>query len=230
MKLVTPEWYNARSGNKIHIEHGHAVDMFNAPDDSLDSIGAYPLGFFITRLVASAKDRKDQAVARDAVRGVLNTFRLKAERGGLEDERGLGTWLVAAIIDVLQVYSSVSDDARIRFSESKLDNQYTVGDVKDHYGDLLSTWHKKYPDTSDLFSSMLTAFLPNGLDWYAEKMLSSGTPPHILAMGHTHNSEKDGEYKNDGCWCNSVSFGHPHQTPTYVEIVGDVATLRYWKT
>jgi hypothetical protein len=32
-----------------------------------------------------------------------------------------------------------------------------------------------------------------------------------------------------GCWCLSSSWGHADATPSYVEIVGDQATLVFWR-
>jgi UDP-2,3-diacylglucosamine pyrophosphatase LpxH len=231
IKLISPDEYNKNYLGLRHLEHGHAVDMFNAPDahpdDPSETIGGYPLGFFITRLIATAGKR--WAAARQALQALLHTFGAKHKAMRLEgiDVLSVGSLLVKSIIDLLKVYGGVNDSDKIRFSEPGLDNQYTVGDIKSHYGSLFGTWlFERYPDPEDFVHAMLVGFEPNGLDWYAEKLLSGSGAPKVVVMGHTHQaapkSYVQGVYDNDGCWCFSSTSGFTHH---YVEIVGDTATL-----
>jgi hypothetical protein len=134
----------------------------------------------------------------------------------------MGSFFVQAIITVLEKLARVQDGTPIRFIESKLDNKYTVGDIKSHYGSLYSTWLRKYPDPEEFLSAMLAGFLPSGLDWYAKKLLSSNAPPKFVVMGHTHHAESGSGYDNDGCWCLPRSLGHGDATPNYVVIAGEM--------
>jgi UDP-2,3-diacylglucosamine pyrophosphatase LpxH len=59
IKFRTSDQYNAAHANILHLEHGHLVDMFNAPDISGDAIKGLPFGYFITRLMATANNHND---------------------------------------------------------------------------------------------------------------------------------------------------------------------------
>jgi len=228
MQLITPEWYKAKYQGRRHLEHGHGVDMFNAPDDSGDTIGGYPLGFFITRLVATAPDRRAAGLA---LKDLLQTRSATLQAMTLEeiDVRALGPELVKAIIDLLKKKAGVDDSKPIRFSEPELDKKYTVGDIKNHYGSLLGTWQQRYPNLIELAKTMLVAVSAHGLNWHAQKLLSGGAAPQVVLMGHTHHALSKDEYENDGCWCLSSSWGQADATPSYVEIIGDKSTLVFWR-
>lgn len=227
IQLITPDWYNGKYKNVRHLEHGNAVDMFNAPDDAPDTIGGYPLGFFITRLVATAADQTAlwQGLA-NLVQSHGNTY--KAMGPAAVEMPSIGSFFVEMIITFLQLGAKVQDDTPIRFREPNLDHKYTVGDIKTHYGSLFLTWLKRYPDPVDFVDSMLTGLLPDGLDWYARKLLSGEAAPKVVLMGHTHHALVQGGYDNDGCWCIAGSLGHGDASPHYVEIVGNTATLISW--
>lgn len=226
IQLVTPEWYNKQHQNETHLEHGNAADMFNAPDNANDTIGGYPLGFFITRLVATAKN---QGAVWDELKALIQYFgdiqmALGPEAIGVSS---MGTSLVEAIITLLEKLAKVQDSTPIRFSEPALDKKkYTVGDIKKHYGSLCNTWFRKYyPHIEEFVRAMLVGFFPNGLDWYAKKLLSGNAPPKVVVMGHTHHAESLNGYYNDGCWCIPGSLGHGDATPNYVVIEKGTAKL-----
>lgn len=56
IKYITCDQYNTDHANELHVEHGHLIDMFNAPDISGDAIKGLPFGYFITRLMATAQN------------------------------------------------------------------------------------------------------------------------------------------------------------------------------
>jgi UDP-2,3-diacylglucosamine pyrophosphatase LpxH len=224
--LISPDWYSAKYQGLRHLEHGHAVDMFNAPDDSSDTISGYPLGFFITRMVATAAD---QSAVWKALKELLQALGAthKAMGPAAIAVPSMGSLLVEAIITLLQKLARVQDSTPIRFSEPGLDNKYTVGDIKSRYGSLYSTWLTRYPD--EFLDTMMVGFGSNGLDWYAKKLLSEKPGLKVVLMGHTHHAESEGKYINDGCWCIPSALGHGDATPSYVKIVGDRTTLVPWK-
>lgn len=226
VQLVTPDWYNEHHQGQRHLEHGHAVDMFNAPDNSIDTIGDYPLGFFITRLVATADN---QSAVWHVLKELLEKFGATHRIMSAEavEVTSVGKFFVETIITVLAKLAGTDDNEKIRFSEPTLDNKYTVGDIKEHYNSLFFSWLKKYPNPDDFLSAMLTGLLPDGLDWYAKKLLSNKPKP-VIAMGHTHHAKSEDEYDNDGCWCIPSSLGHGDKTPYYIEIVGNTTTLKPW--
>jgi UDP-2,3-diacylglucosamine pyrophosphatase LpxH len=226
IQRITPGDYNAKHANNRHLQHGNACDMFNAPDFSDDTIGGYSLGFFITRLVATAKDQ-DAAwrVLTEALQRFGATQVGRPAEATTEGLPPFGALLVGLIVFALQVNAGVADSRKIRFAESNLDNRYTVGDIKKHYWSLYDTWVALYPQ--NLVQAMLAGLLPNGLDWYASLLLSKGVKPPLI-MGHTHYAEQNpagaAGYINDGCWCNpSATGGSANAMPTYAEIVGSQA-------
>jgi UDP-2,3-diacylglucosamine pyrophosphatase LpxH len=235
------QWIRAEDYTKQHksrrLEHGHAADMFNAPDDSGDTIGGYPLGYFITRLVATAanqsqvwKELRKLCEMWGAIHLAVAPPPMAAVPKGIAPELlavpSLGPLLVEAIITLLEKFADVHDETPIRFSEEKLDKEkFTVGDIKGKYGSLYSRWHAKYQGTK-LLEAMLAT---RSLDWYANDLVSANAALKVVVMGHTHASTSDGRYDNDGCWCMPAALGHGDGNPTLIEIVGDEATVITWE-
>jgi len=218
--LILTDDYNANYSGRRHLEHGHAVDMFNAPDNSGDTIGDYPLGYFITRLIATAGAVNRSAAARQALNVLLQKLAI---------DRCRGSFLVNEIINCLMAVAGVQDSTPIRSLEPGLKN-ITVGKIKRHYGSLYDIWHDRYPNPIDFADTMLVVVNPDGLglDWYADKLLNLSDPPKVIVMGHTHHAVSKGAYKNDGCWCGPSVLGYGDQMPHYVEIMGSSATVIPW--
>jgi UDP-2,3-diacylglucosamine pyrophosphatase LpxH len=241
IKFLTSEQYNATHAPTLHLEHGHLVDMFNAPDSSDDTINGLPFGYFITRLVATASnDNEIWKKLADTVKfhfeGISWQQHLMQQQRGQEGERlsfgpftlllddwldGLfekflraaGKELIDAIIDLLIVYVNWSDSSFGPNSPIILPDgsTVTVGKVKDHYHTLLINWYKKLGNLPALRQSALAS---TDLAWRAEQLLPSG-PARLVVMGHTHNGKSTfpagGQYANSGCWISG-------KQATYVEI------------
>ncbi len=224
MQWISPDLYAEKYQNRRRLEHGHAADMFNAPDDSIDAVKGYPLGFFVTRLVATAAN---PSAARQALKAIVQAKGASYKAMGPEaiDALSMGRSLVKAIIDVLELYAELQDSTPIRFLEPDLDKRYTVGDIKSHYGSLYGAWRKLHPDPTEFVDTMLVGFDSNGLGWYAKKLLSGKAAPNVVIMGHTHHAVSQGRYDNDGFWCISNALGHGGAKASYVEIIGDKITL-----
>ncbi|MFH1980988.1 MAG: metallophosphoesterase [Pseudomonadota bacterium] len=211
---TTPQAYRQKYGGRLHVEHGHGVDMFNAPDNSTDTLNGMPLGYYITRLVASAADPDTK---QTKLNGMLLGFQKKYLTGAKQrdgDDQKLGEILVNAIIDLLTADllihgKLVTDDTEIVFADPS--RNVTIGQVKDAYHSLLGTWHTGGWD--QLLDNMLVCAIPNGLDWYAKNLLEGQNPPQAVVFGHTHHSEQNiygaRKYGNDGCWCNSPKNSRP---------------------
>jgi hypothetical protein len=178
-----------------------------------------------------AATASDQRAVRQELLTVLQSLGAthKAIGPAMIDVPSRGSFLVEAIITYLEKCAGVQNNTPIRFSEPELDNKYTVADIKRHYTTLYSTWHSWHSDPEEFVDTMLSGWLPNGLDWYAKKLLSGDTPPKVVVLGHTHHAESVGGYYNDGCWCIPGSLDHGDSTPHYVEIVEENATLIPWK-
>ncbi|CAK8715465.1 MAG: Calcineurin-like phosphoesterase [Candidatus Electronema aureum] len=233
IEVISATQYNAQHPNTLHLEHGHLVDMFNAPDISGDPIQGLPFGYFVTRLVATAGNHDEIWNAlSDIVKshfGKISSYNSFVQQMNgssmwrgffegfiealLEDFiRKAGKLLIEALVDLLVEYvkladSSVNDNSNILLPNGAKVN---IGEVKKHYHKLLLNWFKKY-GLADLYN---TATASTGLDWYAEKLLSQSTAKTVV-MGHTHHGQclsiANGQYVNSGCWCAKAQ-------PTYVEV------------
>lgn len=230
---TTPQAYNQQYGGRLHVEHGHDVDMFNAPDNAPDTLNGMPLGYYISRLVATAaqphdKWRKFETVLRD-----FHATHLPGARLGEEAQLELGEMLVHAIIDALMVDlfvagDPVSDNTEIIFADPS--RNVTIGQVKDSYHSLLGRWDTG--DLQQLLDNMLVCVIPNGLDWYANKLLKGEDPPQAVVFGHTHHGEQyifgSGKYGNDGCWCNNPKNSKPTAVELDVTATAIDVTLTPW--
>lgn len=240
------QWITTAGYRKLHpsrhLEHGHAADMFNAPDNSGDTIGGYPLGYFITRLVATAKKQNEVYLA---LRSLIRWFDsihmaaaalpesvapLEAVAPQLLTVPWFGPFMVNRILGLFETLADVSDETEIQFTSEDLAKRLdgkkpTVGDVKKKYGSLYDTWSERYSGKK-LLDAMLAT---EGLDWYAKDVLAADPALKVVVMGHTHGMVSDPPYGNDGSWCDSSVFGHDDPAPTYMEIVGDTATPKVWE-
>ena len=227
IQIVSPDFYSQKNAKKRRLEHGHAVDMFNAPDISGNSIGGYPLGFFITRLIASAANqtkawRKLRSKLKNPEPGTIHPKLNLQEFMGLPNH----SFFIATLIDVLQKEASLKDDTKISFSDPNLNNKYTIGDIKNHYENLFRNWLAK--EKIHFLDSMLVMVRSNGLDWYAKNLLKRGFKPVIL--GHTHHFvDNKAGYDNDGCWCVPSKNSHEDVIPRYIIIdKDDKVTVKPW--
>jgi UDP-2,3-diacylglucosamine pyrophosphatase LpxH len=225
IQRVTADWYNSQHPG-WHLEHGNAVDMFNAYDPSPDTLAGFPLGYFITRLVASAGE--NQTAIWNALWALIHAFGTahKASAPMLAGQGAEGQInLVAAIIGLLQTLAGVSDDCKIRFSDPSIDNKHTVSEIRDCYQSLFNTWQQKWPN--NFASCMAAGFLNQGLDWYAKILNDQSDAPSVVVMGHTHFPETQGEYvaayANDGYWCHPL--GASSSETSYAEIYGNSVTV-----
>lgn len=225
IQMTTPAAYNAMYGNQRHLEHGHAVDMFNAPDPSSDTIGGYPFGYFVTRLVATAANQSlVWALLQRLLQAIERThlaFAPMAVAAPLS-----GSFLIEALVDLLEPLAEVKDSTPIRFREPNLDGKITVGDLRNHYGSLLIVWLAQYGP--DIINPMLVGFLGDGLDWYARQLQAASPAPQTIIMGHTHHAETETTYGNDGCWCIPSALGHGDATPAYAQIIGNTGKVISW--
>ncbi len=218
IEMIRPNDYNAKRNGKWHLEHGHEVDMFNAPDPSGDTIGDYPLGYFISRLTVSARIGVWDAL-KEELEKIHSELHKQIETKGLSFDLTESP-LVSGIVDLLVLYSGVDPDAPIRFAEPALDMNYTVASIKQHYKNLYSSWYERYPD-GRVLASMLSSRRLVGLEWYADELMRAAKPPELIVMGHTHKALPVRPYFNDGCFCGMDEL-------SYVEIVDDTAELRLW--
>jgi UDP-2,3-diacylglucosamine pyrophosphatase LpxH len=113
VQLVTPDQYGSIHQYQRRLEHGHAVDMFSAPDPADDTIQGYPLGYFIARMVATAAD---QSAAWEALKLILQSLGTthRALAPHQLEIRAMGSLFVEAIIALMEKLADIDDGWGIR--------------------------------------------------------------------------------------------------------------------
>ena len=228
IQIINTDGYKKDHEGRRHFEHGQAADIFNAkPEKNEDTIEGLPLGYFLTRLTAGAQPGIWQTLRKICQDFLVGLF------GVLKAEESLktsftGPLLVKLLINGIQLQTSIDDDTRIRFAESDLDEKYTVGDIKEHYGDLLAIWQEKYSGLDLLGSMFASRGFGGGLKWYADKILSSEIPPKLVVMGHTHQFIVDHNgYSNDGAFCGSENLSCLEVIDDKTAVIARLVTERH---
>lgn len=217
IELISYEDFN-KSHSSWHLEHGNAVDLFNAPDISGSPLAGLPLGYYITRLAASASEKSNRNIKNDLYEWLIENM----QKVNFDDD----SIIISGIIDFLALRAGIDPDTTlIRFSDSSIDNKYYVKDIKQHYSKLIPNWYKL--DPHNILNSALAGILNDGLDWYANLMQQKreNSSYQYIIFGHTHYGKVSNKYINDGCWCCSPN----NFNPTYIEIDEQgKAVLKKW--
>jgi UDP-2,3-diacylglucosamine pyrophosphatase LpxH len=199
---------NAESNSKygdgrLHAEHGSAYTMFNAPDPINDPRKRLPLGYFISRAVATkaaktgSKDRHYWTYFDDLLEAV-----------------GPQT-ISESVFESILEESGIPEDAEIVMPPvGGVDSRVDVPKIKEKYRSLYDQWVQTY-GPGKAFLSVVSEF---NLGKMADNLASKGNV-RIVIFGHNHNSVmdkdewfvKDRIYANCGAWCVE---GKP---PTFVE-------------
>ncbi len=221
VQWISYEDYCAKYAGIIHAEHGNAIDMFNAPDKTTDSLNGKPLGYYMARIIAdkpeptSPKYKRGKSVWND----MTNVIEKSCQDYTPDNGTQLGAKMVEQLVDLLMDQTnsyggSVNDDTEFVFDDS-LENA-TIGTLKKHYHNILNQWAAKAPGT--LSDYALAMFKPGrtGLNWYAKYLVETGKAK-VVIFGHVHQAEWDkyeatgnsGTYINDGCWCDATPDPQP---------------------
>lgn len=215
---TTPQAYK-KDDYRLHAEHGSGVDMFNAPDKNSDTLNGMPLGYYITRLVATATDQAEKWQKLESMLHNFHKIHLLGAQQVTKTDQELGEILVHTIIDALMADlwihgEHVHENSEFVFADKS--QNVTIGQVKDSYHSLFGEWYTG--DLEELLNNMLVCTRQNGLDWYAKKLLESKPLLQVVVFGHTHHGEQEnvnnGVYGNDGCWCNKTK----DLDPKYIEL------------
>lgn len=197
---------NAFESEALRIEHGHMHALFCAPDPGVDD--ALPLGYFISRLAATADARTGgHSPTREAI------VRELIEMGEHRET------LPSALISVMASRASVGENDPILMPADIWGGRTTtLAECRSLYDALVGRWIVAHGALS--LVSAIAAELGN-LTTAAESMMGIA---RTIVMGHTHHSLKqawgvwDGRvYANTGMWCQGVG--------TWIEIDGDDVTV-----
>lgn len=170
----------------LRIQHGHDTCLFNGPDPMNRD---YPLGYFISRFVATAVARGLHPIGLS----LQLIFHSKPELVRLLK----GAPLAECVFD------AVCRAARIAMTEDVImpdGNARKVEEVRATYSALLHEWNH---------GSALDAAAAEYDPYYG---IDVGRKPHLDVMGHSHDRKcawlEAGGYMNVGAWCgDKTHFG-----------------------
>ena len=183
--------------SRLRAEHGSAYAMFNAPD-AINSPGSrLPLGYFISRVVAT-KSRDTGSVDRhywtyaDDLLEILGPQRL-----------------AAGVFEAILEEACLNDKTEIlmpkRNGKAK---SVTAGQVKEKYAALYDQWQETY-GAGVAFKAMMAEI---GLLGNLADRLCKKSDTNVVIFGHSHDWELDKDkwfvddriYANCGTWCDDA--------------------------
>lgn len=190
----TASYNSAYRSSRLLAEHGSAYAMFNAPD-KINSPGTHlPLGYFISRVVATktrdtgSADRHYWTYADDLLE-ILGPQKL-----------------AASVFESVLEEACLTDSTEIRMPKRNGKSQIvTAKQVKEKYADLYDQWQETY-GAGEAFNAILTeiGFLGKKADSLCKK-----SDTNVVIFGHSHDWKLDKDswfvddriYANCGTWC-----------------------------
>lgn len=207
-------------------EHGHRYSLFNSPDIWSHSGSHLPLGYFVTRLVASQSEADETLYTSP---DIIEQF-VKRHLKGLPKsaDRDL---LIAAIFNAIALWAGKGpEDIFIMDDKDDFTTDPTVADITHLYSPIMTNWSSRQnivlPDMALLNevgyminSALLLLNMPKRIKKYYP------FTPRIVLFGHTHKAffwQRIGWpssiYVNTGTWVDSKPM-------TWVEV--DIRDLRF---
>ena len=198
------EWIQQYNGGLLYAEHGSRFAMFNAPDRMHDPASGFPIGYFITRILAG-----DDGYTRP---GSIVRF--------VDDllEAAFTTQTIASsVLEALMEHRGLTAATLVKMPDGRPD--VALGVVKERYANLFDRWVEKFGHRYALQAVMGDM---GNLGWFADRLcVKEGY--RVVVLGHTHDSKYDVDrvlvkngpriYVNSGYWCPNHD-----DAPTFVEV------------
>ncbi|MFT3767434.1 MAG: metallophosphoesterase [Minicystis sp.] len=194
-------WIPRYTGGLLYAEHGSRFAMFNATDRLHDPAGGYPLGYFITRLLASTDKAYDRP---GSILGYVDDL--------LEAASTTRT-LASSVLEALAELAGKGPDDTFQMPDGR--RPLSVREVQAKYAPLFDRWVEKFG-----FRYAMKAIHGEmgSLGWFADRLCEKNGY-RVVVLGHTHDAELDHDvielsgkrvYANAGYWCSKA--------PTFVEV------------
>ena len=188
IKGIRPVKYY-RSG-RIHAEHGHRHDIYNRPDFISDPAFGRPIGYFISRLTATAGAKGPTLLD------------LPAYLDDLLEAAATSQTIFASIVEAMAERAGMQDSDTITMPEGR---KLTVAEVKQRY-ERLSTVYSISELINDLYERRY-------LHASADRLCARHNFNTVI-FGHTHNALVDKDwflvedriYANTGSWCKEKAY------------------------
>lgn len=149
-------------------EHGHTYTYFNCPDPIHDPVNKLPIGYYITRIVAT------QVITRGAATHDPMDYLDELIKIMLKEK------MIDSIIDAIAAESKVPDDSEIIITGEP---PKKVSEVKKEYCNYTKEWEEKNNESATV---SLAEELAN-LEPIANYLCTSKGDTNIVIFGHTHN-------------------------------------------
>lgn len=182
--------------SRVHAEHGSAYALFNAPDPINNSRTRLPLGYFISRVIAT----------RTARTGKSNREYARYADDLLEC---LGPQTLAqSVFEALLEEAKIADSEIIQLPGG---STTTAGEIKQRYANLYEQWsHSK--GAGSAFKAVMAEI--SYLDDVADNLCKKGGT-NVVVFGHSHEPKFDKDtwfvadriYANSGAWCEGKGIG-----------------------
>lgn len=193
-------------------EHGHRYTLFNAPDIWSHTGSHLPLGYFITRLVASTSDEAGTLFTSP---DIIEQF-AKSKLGALNPSAADQDLLIAAIFNAIALWAGKGPwDSFVMDSRDGFTPDPTVLNATQWYSSIMSAW----PDRQNIVLPEMALLNELGyminsaqLLFMMPKKIRKYFPfkPRIVLFGHTHKAllwQRIGLpstiYANTGTWIDS---------------------------
>lgn len=193
-------------------EHGHRYTLFNAPDIWSHTGSHLPLGYFITRLVASTSDEAGTLFTSP---DIIEQF-AKSKLGALNPSAADQDLLIAAIFNAIALWAGKGPwDSFVMDSRDGFTPDPTVLNATQWYSPIMSAW----PDRQNIVLPEMALLNELGyminsaqLLFMMPKKIRKYFPfkPRIVLFGHTHKAllwQRIGLpstiYANTGTWIDS---------------------------
>ena len=199
-------------GHILRYQHGHEYAMFNAPDRHHDPELSLPLGYFITRIMATGAWPAGPKIPQPMGDDLLEA---------------LGPQKLAA-----SVVEAVAEEAGLPSTTPIIlpgDRSVTVGEVKDRYADLYDRWAEEVGHGMAL-KALLAEF--GYLSDLADHITKDGNA-RVVVFGHDHQAalDKDSWFGDDRIYANCGTW-IGDDDPTFVRYRHDdpkVIKVELWR-
>jgi UDP-2,3-diacylglucosamine pyrophosphatase LpxH len=197
----------------LHAEHGNRFSMLNAPDPLHDPSGAYPLGYFVTRMLAGS--RHPHAGPRSITKVVDDVLARAVTPESL----------VRSVVDRLMDLAGKTPDDAFVMPDGR--RPFKLRDVQQKYAPLYARWQERFGIQHALCAIRSES---SSLAWFADR-LRAEHQCNVIILGHDHEAQLartsslhrgNGIYANTGRWCSNE--------PTFVEVEeqGCQHVVRLW--
>ena len=192
--------------SRLRAEHGSAHAMFNAPDPINNPGSRLPLGYFISRVVATK--------THNTGHGDRHYWTYVDDILEMVGPQKMSSCVFEAVMEESGLHS---DDDIVMPRKNGKDIKVIIGDISEKYKNLYEQWKERIGAGLAIKSILAEiGYLDDAADRLCKK-----NDTNIVVFGHSHDWELDKDkwfvddriYANCGTWCDS-----PDKPWTYVEI------------